>query len=147
MRRSMIIVLAALALFAGASASLAQETRPYSEGRVVNVSYIKVKPGQFDAYMKYLATTYKQLMEEQKKAGLIVEYAVYGAQARSPQDPDLVLTTTYANWAAFDGLEAKMDAMLAKAFGTREKANQGQIDREKMREVLGEENLQELVLK
>ena len=146
MRRLVLPVLAALALFAGASVSQADD-RAYSEGPVVNVSYVKVKPGQFDAYMKFLATTYKQLMEEQKKAGLIVDYAVYGAQARSPQDPDLVLTITYANWAAFDGLEAKTEAMLAKAFGSRENMNQGQVDREKMRELLGEENLQELILK
>ena len=37
----------------------------------------------FDAYMKFLDTTYKQLMEEEKKDGIIVDYAAYGASPRS----------------------------------------------------------------
>jgi hypothetical protein len=145
MRRSILPVLAALALFAG-SATLADD-RPYTEGHVINLSFIKVKPGQFDAYMKYLATTYKPLMEEQKKAGLIVDYTIFASQASSPQDADLILSITYANWAAFDGLEQKTEAMLAKAFGSRDKMNQAAVDREAMRQVLGEENVQELILK
>ena len=33
-------------------------------------------------------TTYKKLMEANKKEGLITGYAVYSTQARSPQEPD-----------------------------------------------------------
>jgi hypothetical protein len=42
---------------------------------VTELAYIKVKPGKFDDYMKYLDTTYKSLMEANKKAGLISDMA------------------------------------------------------------------------
>jgi hypothetical protein len=119
----------------------------YGEGNVVELSYIKIKPGMFDAYMKYLATTYQDLLEAQKKAGLVVGYAVYAAQARSPKEPDLILSVTYKNWAALDGLEDKLEPITSQAFGSEDAANAASIDREKMRELLGSERIQELVLK
>jgi hypothetical protein len=140
-----LVALAWLAL--PAAPSLADESDPYSEGNVVELSYIKVKPGMFDAYMSYLATTYKQLLEEQKKAGLIVDYAVYSAQAGSPGEPDLILSVTYKNWAALDGLEDKIEPIMNKAFGSRQQANDASVDREKMREVLGGDRIQQLILK
>lgn len=101
----------------------------------------------FDAYMRYLQGPYKQLMEEQKKAGLIVAYGVYQATARSPREADLYLTIVYKNYAALDGLTARSDAFVKKVFGSLEKSDTESIDREKMREVLGTEVVQELVLK
>ena len=59
------------------SSALADDSKSYTEGTVTNVSSVRTKPGMFDAYMKWLDTTYKQLMEEEKKAGIIVDYAVY----------------------------------------------------------------------
>ena len=84
MRIRSLGLLAALAVICASGASIADEARPYSEGPVTNVSFIKIEPGMFDAYMSYLATTYKSLMEEQKKAGIILDYHVYEAQARDP---------------------------------------------------------------
>jgi hypothetical protein len=125
----------------------AQEAKVYSEGPVVDVSYVKIKPGMFDAYMKWVATDRKAYMEELKKAGIILDWRVYGSQARSPNDPDLILTVTYKNMAAFDGLEARTDAIQAKLAGSMQKANEMAISRESMREVLGGEMIRELIIK
>ena len=46
----------------------AQEPKPYKEGQVTEISYIKIKPGKFDDYMKWLDGPYKTLMEANKKA-------------------------------------------------------------------------------
>jgi hypothetical protein len=62
---------AAILLLAFASSSFAQDEHAYTEGPVTNISYVKIKPGMFDTYMSYLQKTYKQVMEEQKKAGLV----------------------------------------------------------------------------
>jgi hypothetical protein len=43
------------------------------------VSSIRTEPGMFETCLKYLSTTYKQMMDEQKKAGIILDYAVYQA--------------------------------------------------------------------
>jgi hypothetical protein len=147
MNRTLRALLAFVVLALPVSPVLAGEDDPYTEGNVVELSFIKIKPGMFDEYMKYLATTYQDLLEEQKKAGLIVGYAVYGAQAGSPQEPDLILSVTYKNWAALDGLEDKIEPITNKKFGSQQQANTASIDREKMREVLGSERIQELVLK
>jgi hypothetical protein len=147
MKRARSLILAATLVAAFSSPAMADEDRPYTEGNVVNVSYIKVKPGMFDAYMKYLATTYKQQLEEQKKAGIVVDYAIYQADARTPDGADLILTTVYKNWAALDGLEDKLEPIQAKAFGSRDQSNTAAIDRESMRTLLGSEMIQQLVLK
>jgi hypothetical protein len=138
---------ATILLLALASSSFAQEEHAYTEGTVTTISYVKIKPGMFDAYMSYLQKTYKQIMEEQKKAGIVVSYGIYSAQARSPHDADLYLTVTYKNWAAFDGLTEKTDVVTRKVWGSLAKSAEASIDREKMREILGNEVVQELVLK
>jgi len=146
MNRFLGMLVAAL-LIGCASSAWSQDDHAYTEGQVTQISYIKVKPGMFDAYMRYLQGPYKQLMEEQKKAGLIVGYAIYQATARSPHEADLYLTITYKNWAAFDGLTARSDAFVKKTFGSLDKADTASIDRGKMREEFGSEIVQELVLK
>ena len=147
MRSLLCALFAALLLVAPASPARADEKDPYREGNVVELSFIKVKPGMFDAYMAYLASTYQDLLEEQKKANLIVDYAVYAAQAGGPHEPDLILSVTYKNWAALDGLEDKIEPIMNKKFGSQQQANEASIDREKLREVLGGERIQQLILK
>lgn len=125
-------------------AAIAAES--YKEGHVMNISYIKIKPGKFDAYMKYLATDYKRLMEAQKKAGLVVDYSVFSAEARNPQEPDLILTTTYANMAALDRVD-EFDAVAEKVAGDSAKMSKATQDRGVMREVLGNQLIRQLNLK
>jgi hypothetical protein len=139
-------------LLAAASLSLAcaicvADDRPYTEGAVTEVSYIRTKPGMFDEYMKWVATQRKQEMEELKKAGIIVSYAIYAAQPRGPQDPDLIFTVTYKNMAALDGLDEKTDPIDKKIFGSTEAANKATVNRAQMRDVLGSELVRELKLK
>ncbi len=114
--------------------------------RVTQISYIKIKPGRFDDYMKFLDTTYKSLREAEKKAGLITGYAVFSADARSPQEPDLILTVTFANMAALHKTD-EFDAVSAKLVGPTDIQNKAMIDRGPMREVLGGQLIRELILK
>ena len=141
--RSVLIGLA----FSGMAATvLADDGRVYQEGPVIEVSYIRTRPGKFDDYMKFLATTYRTLMEANKKAGLILDYNIYSATPRSPQDPDLLLTITYPNMAALDRNE-EAEALAEKTIGSMAAQNQAAIDREALREVLGSELVRELILK
>jgi hypothetical protein len=110
MRRNFALLLAAASLFVvWSSPSLAQNARAYTEGPVLQASYIRTEPGKFDEYLQYLATTYKTIMEEQKKAGIILDYAVYSNEPQTPTDPDIILTITYANLAALDNLDAGLE--------------------------------------
>lgn len=147
MKRSAMPLCAALLLLCSFGTAVAEDDHAYTEGAVVEVSYIRVEPGKFDEYMKYLAGTYKVLMEEQKKAGVILNYSVFAATPRTPQDPDLILTITYKNMAALDNLDAKVDPIMKKAFASLAKASEASIERGKLRTQLGSQLVRELILK
>jgi len=121
--------------------------RVYDEGAVSVVTSLRVEPGQFNSYMKYLSSTYKPLMEEAQKAGHILGYAVYSTRPRSPDDPNMYLVVTYKNMAAFDGLDDRMQAIQEKLLGNEEQRDAAMIARGKMRTMLGSEVIQQLVLK
>ncbi len=129
------------------SSALADDSKAYTEGTVIEVTAVRTKPGMFDAYMKWLDTTGKQLREDEKKAGLILDYAVYGALPRSPHDPDIYLVITYKNMAALDGLSDRVEPLQKKIWATREAGAKAAADRESMREILGTELMRRLDLK
>ena len=136
-----------LAIAALTGGTVAAADRPYTEGSVVNVSAVRTEPGMFEEYMKYLAGPYKQSMEEQKKAGIILDYAVYSADPRGPNDPDLYLVTVYKNLAALDDLNSRTDPITEKVFGTLDQQSQATVARGKLRTLLGNEYIRELNLK
>ena len=139
-------LVAGLVMWSSMELAGAQDQKAYKEGQVTEMAYIKVKPGKFNEYMTWLAGPYKQLMEANKKAGLIVGYAVYSATARSPNDPDLILTTTYANMPALDRIE-EGEALAAKVMGSMAAQDKAFGERGSMRDLVGSELVRELVLK
>ena len=140
-------IFAAGVLLAMAAVATAQE-RSYTEGHVTAVTSVKVMDGQFENYMHFLDTTYKASMEAAKKAGLILDYAVLAGSPRRSEDADLYLIVTYPNLAALDGLDDKMEPIMAKAtkmnMAQREEASG---KRTVMRTILGTELVRELTLK
>ena len=139
--------LAALLAFGAMTGSALAADRPYTEGAILNVGAIRTEPGMFEEYMKYLAGPYKQLMEEQKKAGIILGWNVYQANPRMPDEPDLYLVTVYKNMAALDGLNARTDPIVEKIFGAMDRQSTATVERGKMRKILGDENVRELLIK
>ena len=122
--------------------------RPYTDGPVSVVTSVKIEPGMDDAYMSWLQSGWKKSLEAQKAAGIVLGYAVYGTQARSPDEPDLYLVVTYKNMAAFDGLDDRVEPIMEKTFSaTQQQMTQAGIERGKMRTILGSEMIRELVLK
>ncbi len=126
----------------------ATSTRAYSEGPVTVISYVRTKPGMFERYMEYLNGQYKQNLEAEKAAGIVLAYTIHRSQARTPQDHDLILSVTYRNWAALDGLADRTDVVANRALqSTPQQRDQQFIDRAAMREVLGYRNYQQLLLR
>jgi hypothetical protein len=135
-----------LVLTAVSSVTLAAD-RPYKEGPVTIVSSLRTLPGQHDAYLRYLATTYRTNMEAAKKAGIVLDYKAYETTPRSPDEPNIYLTVTYANMAAMDGLDDRMEPIMQSSFGDDAARSKAAIDREKMRRPLGQERIREVVFK
>jgi hypothetical protein len=139
--------LAGLMSFFVLTGSAVAADRPYTEGSVANVTSIRTEPGMFEEYMKYLAGPYKQSMEEQKKAGIILDYSIYAVDPRGPHDPNLYLITVFKNMAALDDLDAKTDPITEKIVGTLDQQSAAMVQRGKLRTILGSELVRELVLK
>jgi hypothetical protein len=135
-----------LLILAMAAPVCAQDAKPYKEGKVTRVNFVRTKPGQFTNYMKYLDGPYKAQMEALKKAGIITGYAIYESDPHSPQDANLVLTVSYPNMAALDRTD-EIDAIAAKNLGPIDEREKANMDRESMRELLGSELTRELILK
>jgi hypothetical protein len=119
----------------------------YTEGSVSNVTSVRTKPGMFDTYMEFLSKTFKPMMEEQKKAGLVLSYAVYAGAPKTPAEPDLYLVVEYKNMAALDDLNAKTDPISKKFYASLAASNKAAADRESVRQILGNELIRQLILK
>ena len=67
-------VIVALVLFVlGAGLSVyAQATRPYRNGSVWDIGFIRMKPGMESAYLNYVAGEWKKEQDALKKEGLMV---------------------------------------------------------------------------
>jgi hypothetical protein len=144
--KNLLALLLGAFLLSALPAVYAQSTHPYQEGTVTVVSSIKIKPGRFEDYMKFLATDYKKLMEAYKKEGLVVNYAVYSAMPHTPQEPDLYLTVSYPNMAALDKTE-QFEGVSEKVIGSQDQQTKGSVDRGAMREVIGSQLIRQLILK
>jgi hypothetical protein len=145
--KSQIAACAALLGLACASTAVLADDHAYTDGPVVNVAFIRTEYGKFDDYLKFLDGTWKATQEAAKKAGLVISYRVITVQPRGENDPDIYLVTNYKNWAAFDGMTAKMDAIMKQVEGSLDSADQHAVERGKIRRVLGEYTGQELILK
>jgi hypothetical protein len=120
---------------------------PYKEGTVTQVSSIKIKEGHFLDYWNFLGGSWRQEMEEAKKEGIVVSYAIYEAYARTPQEPDLYLVIEYPNLAALDNIDEKMSAIDKKIWGSLKQASQSDAERDAIRTVLGAELIRQLHFK
>jgi hypothetical protein len=120
---------------------------PYDQGTVTVVSSVRTNPGMLDTYLRYLSTTYKTNMDAAKKEGIILDWNVYQTQPRSADDPNIYLTVTYKNMAAFDDLDDRMEPIQQRTFGDQKARDVAAIDREKMRRQIGQEVIREVVFK
>ncbi|MGB7308506.1 MAG: hypothetical protein WA369_18080 [Candidatus Acidiferrales bacterium] len=124
----------------------AQDERAYTDGPVTEVDYIQVEYGHFEEYVDWLNSTWKPTMEAMKKAGLIIDYKVFKATPKSPDQPNIFLWITYKNMAALDqGVE--QEAVAKKVIGSTEVQNKARVGRNEYRKVLGTELIREVILK
>src|SRR5438309_5771531 len=133
-------------LLLAAQTGFGQE-KPYKEGSVWTVTFIKVKPGMMDTYLRDLGANRKKLMEQARKDGLILSERLLSGDATGREDFDLILMVEFKNWAAFDGLSDKFRALAEKMVGSEGKQVQMMTKRTEVRGVLGSKTMQEIQLK
>jgi hypothetical protein len=144
-KRTLIGSLVLAVLIVGVSV-FAQVNRPYHNGSVWDIAYIRMKPGMETAYLNYLAGQWKANQEAAKKEGLIVSYKVIGVEGHGTGDWNLMLMTEYKDLATMEANEDKGDALAQKMVGNDEKQMQGYKDRSEIREVMGNRLGREIIL-
>jgi hypothetical protein len=120
--------------------------RQYAEGPVTEVSYLHVEYGHFEEYIDWLNSTWKPTMEATKKAGLIIDYKVFSATPKSPDQPNIILWITFKNAAAALDKGVELEEVAKKVIGSTESQNKARAARSEYRKVLGTEYVRELIL-
>ena len=124
----------------------AQVNRPYRNGSVWNIAFIRMKPGMDTAYLNYVAGAWKAEQEAQKKDGNILSYKVLSVEGHTPGEWNLMLMTEYKNLASMEASEDKAEAVAQKVVGNDEKQMQGYKERAEIREVMGNRLAREIIL-
>src|SRR3979411_3141235 len=131
--------------------ALAQNDRQYTDGPVTEVDYIQVEYGHFAEYIDWLNSTWKPTMEAMKKAGLIIDYKVFQATPKSPDQPNIYLWITFKNMAAYAGnigdKGIEQEYVARNVIGSTELQNKKRVERSVYRKVLGIELIREIILK
>ena len=145
-KKKLVGALVAGSLLVGGLSVYAQVKRPYRNGSVWNIAFIRMKPGMDTAYLTYLTGDWKREQEAAKKEGLIVSYKVLATEGHSPTDFNLMLMTEYKDLATMEANQEKGEALVQKVIGDDQKQMQGYKDRTEIREIIGERLAREIVL-
>jgi hypothetical protein len=144
-RRNALAVAVLLSLFYLPTICFAQEA-PYTQGTIWNITFVRVKAGMLDDYLKNLIGAWKKQNEQAKKEGLILSYKVIEAAAANKDDWDLMLVVEFKNLATLDEADAKFRAIASK-LATEEEQKKGVHARAEIREIIGGKLGRELILK
>ena len=147
MKHLSIMLFTGLLLIVCIPATSNAQQAPYTEGSVWAITFVKVKPGMADEYLRSVASTWKMVNEEAKKQGLVLSYKILSGDAANRDDWDLMLMIEYKNMASFDGTDEKFRAISAKVMGTEEQQKNVYVKRIDIREIFGGKLVRELILK
>ena len=139
-------IIAALVLSIVAASVIAQVNRPYRNGSVWQISFIRMKPGMDTAYLNYLAGMWKTEQEALKKEGLTLSYKVLTVEGHTPGEFNIMLMTEYKDLASMEAGQDKADVLAQRVVGNDEKQMQGYKDRTEIREIMGIRLAREIVL-
>ena len=140
-----MVLVVTLAAMLGAAAANAQVKRPYHDGPVWDIAFIRVKPGMDTAYMNYLATDWKKQQEAFLKGGVIVSYKVIASEPHNPGDFTLLLMTEYKDLASMEANSDKAD-QISQTLQDDKASMEGYKQRADIRDVLGNRLSREIIL-
>lgn len=124
----------------------AQMSRPWHDGSVWQLAFIRVKPGMDTAYLTYLTGDWKKEQEAMKAEGMILSYKVIVTEGHTPGDWNMILMTEFKDLATMEANQGKADALAQRTIGNDEKQMQGYKERLEIREVMGTRLAREIIL-
>ena len=148
--KNKILSLVGLLLFAGlgSTSALAQDhSRGWEQGHIVQVTEVHTKDGMFNAYINDLSNVWRKFLDAQKEDGDVIRYAMFSNVNQREGEPDLFLTITYKNWAAFDRGVEYFENLGAQVLGSTEEMREANIDRGELRTIGSTYVLREITFK
>jgi hypothetical protein len=148
--KNRLFVLLSLALFAslGSTSAFAQDnTRGWEQGYVVQVTEVHTKDGMFNAYINDLSNVWRKFLEAQMEDGDVIRYGMYSNVNPREGEPDLFLTVTFKNWAAFDRGVEYFEKLGTQILGSTDEMREANIDRGELRTIGSTYTLRELKFK
>lgn len=132
----------------GSVSAFAQDhTRGWEQGYVVQVTEVHTKDGMFNAYINDLSKVWRKFLEKQKEDGDVISYGMYSNVNQREGEPDLFLTITFKNWAAFDRGVEYFEELGSQILGSTEEMREANVDRGKLRTIGSTYMLRELKFK
>ncbi len=148
--KNKLFVLLSLALFAslGSTSALAQDnTRGWEQGYVVQVTEVHTKDGMFNAYINDLSNVWRKFLDAQMEDGDVIGYGMYSNVNSREGEPDLFLTVTFKNWAAFDRGVEYFEKLGSQILGSTDEMREANVDRGELRTIGSTYTLRELKFK
>ena len=145
-----VLTVFGITLFAvlGSNTALAQDnTRGWEQGHVVQVTEVHIKDGMFNAYINDLNNVWRKFLEAQIEDGDVVEYGMFANPDKREGEPDLYLTVTFKNWAAYDRGVEYFEELGSKVLGSPEEMREANIDRGELRTIGSTYTLREITFK
>ena len=139
-----VLSLAVIASFGSTSALAQDNTRGWEQGHVVQVTEVHTKDGMFNAYINDLNNVWRKFLEAQKEDGLVISYGMYSNVNPREGEPDLYLTVTYKNWAAFDNGVEYFEKLGSEIMGSVDDMREANVDRGELRTIGSTYTLREL---
>jgi hypothetical protein len=144
--RSVLGIALVISLLCPLMALAQQAAKPYHDGPVWEIAFIRMKAGMGDRYLRYLADEWKREQEAAKKAGYILDYKVIETEPHGPQDFNLMLMTEFKDLSSMEANAEKMEALGQQLGGGQPKIESGYQDRASYREVLADRLGREIIM-
>lgn len=129
---------ALLSALAAATPAAAQDyERNWEPGSVWAVSYVRTKPGQFNAYINDLSNVWRVFLDAQKEDGDVLSYKILSINSPRDGEANLLLLVEFKNMGVFDRGPAYFEELTDEIMGSQENLRSANIDRAALRDLMG----------
>lgn len=148
--KSKVFAVLSIVLFAalGSTSAFAQDhARGWDQGYVVQVTEVHTKDGMFNAYINDLSNVWRKFLDAQIEEGDVIRYGMYSNASQREGEPDLFLTVTFKNWAAFDRGVEYFEELGSQILGSTDEMREANVDRGELRTIGSTYTLREIKFK